>query len=148
MRSTEPHRGESPMSLAQWHANSLLIVLTLVGDGLCIGLAAFGDLTRRYTMPHVFWWILWLAQIPLGVQVALGITLLAGGAHPRTPYHLMYGALILLTLVGLVGLRPGGWIRRRAGKDARVRESRWLVLTCLFLATLVLRAYMTGVLGR
>jgi len=60
----------------------------------------------------------------------------------------MYGALIVLTLVGLVGLRPGGWIRRRAGKDARFRESRWLVLICLFLAALVLRAYMTGVLGR
>ena len=148
MRSTEPHRGERPMSLAQWHASSLLIFLTLLGDGLCIALAAFGDFTRRHTMPYVFWWILWLAQIPLGAQVALGIALLAGGAHPRTPYHLMYGALILLTLLGLVGLRPGGWIRRRSGKDAQFRESRWLVLICLFLATLVLRAYMTGVLGR
>ena len=148
MRSTEPHRGERAMSLAQWHANTLLIFLTLLGDGLCIALAAFGDLTRRHTMPHVFWWILWLAQIPLGMQVALGIALLAGGAHPRTAYHLMYGALILATLVGLVGLRPGGWIRRRSGEDAHFRESRWLVLVCLFLAALVLRAYMTGVLGR
>jgi hypothetical protein len=136
------------MSLAQWHASSVLIFLTLLGDGLCIALAAFGDFTRRHTMPYVFWWILWLAQIPLGAQVALGIALLAGGAHPRTPYHLMYGALILLTLLGLVGLRPGGWIRRRSRKDAQFRESRWLVLLCLFLATLVLRAYMTGVLGR
>ncbi len=136
------------MSLAQWHANSLLLFLTLLGDGLCIVLAAFGDLTRRYTMPHLFWWILWLAQIPLGVQAVLGIGVLAGGARPRTPYHLMYGALILLTLLGLYALRPGGWIRRTFVKDERYRESRWLALICLFLAGLVLRAYMTGVLGR
>ena len=136
------------MSLAQWHANSLLLFLTLLGDGLCIVLAAFGDLTRRYTMPHLFWWILWLAQIPLAVQAVLGVGVLAGGARPRTPYHLMYGALILLTLLGLYGLRPGGWIRRTFVKDERYRESRWLALICLFLAALVLRAYMTGMLGR
>jgi hypothetical protein len=136
------------MSLAQWHASTLLVFLTLLGDGLCIVLAAFGDLTRRYTLPHVFWWILWLAQIPLGVQAVLGVGVLAGGAHPRTPYHFMYGALILLTWLGLYGLRPGGWIRRTLVRDERYRESRWLVLLCLFLAGLVLRAYMTGMLGR
>jgi hypothetical protein len=136
------------MMLAQWHANSLLMFLTLVGDGLCIALAAFGDLTRRYTMPYLFWWILWLAQIPLGVQMVVGIGLLAGGAHPRTVYHVMYGALILLTLLGLVGLSPGGWIRRTFVTGGRFRESRWLLLMCVFLAALVIRAYMTGVLGR
>jgi hypothetical protein len=134
--------------IAQWHASSLLMILTLVGDGLCIALAAFGDLTRRHTMPSLFWWILWLAQIPLGVQLAFGIGLLVGGAHPRTPYHVMYGALILLTLLGLVGLSPGGWIRRASVTGGGFRESRWLLLICVFLAALVLRAYMTGVLGR
>jgi hypothetical protein len=136
------------MMLAQWHANSLLMFLTLVGDGLCIALAAFGDLTRRHTVPHLFWWILWLAQIPLGVQMVFGIGLFAGGAHPRTPYHFMYGALILLTLLGLAGLSPGGWIRRAFVPGGRFQESRWLLLICLFLASLVLRVYMTGFLGR
>ncbi len=74
---------------------------------------------------------------------------MASGAWPRTPYHLMYGALILLTLLALYGLRPGGWIRRTFIHDARTyRESRWLLALCLFLAGLVGRAYMTGVLGR
>jgi hypothetical protein len=136
------------MSLVQWHASSLLLFLTLLGDGLCLILAVVGDLTRRHTMPYLFWWILWLAQIPLGVQMVLGIDLFAGGARPRTPYHLMYGALILLTLLGLHGLRPDGWIRRTLVKDGGYRESRWLALLCLFLAGLVLRAYMTGVRGR
>ena len=136
------------MSLAQWHASSLLLVLTLLGDGLCIALAAIGDLTRRYTMPHIFWWILWLSQIPLALQVLLGVGLFTGGAHPRTPYHLMYGALILLTLLALFGLRPGGWIRRTFVKNEPYRESRWLALLCLFLAGLVLRAYYTGMVGR
>lgn len=136
------------MSLVPWHASSLLLFLTLLGDGLCISLAAFGDLTRRYAMPHIFWWILWLSQIPLAVQMLLGIGLFAGGARPKTPYHLMYGALILLTLFALYGLRPGGWIRRAFIKDEPYRESRWLALLCLFLAGLVLRAYSTGIVGR
>lgn len=136
------------MSLAQWHANTLLLILTLLGDGLCAALAAFGEFTRRYTMPHLFWWILWLAQIPLGLQALLGIGVLAGGARPRTPYHFMYGALIGLTLLALSGLRPRGWIRRTFIKDEPYRESRWLVLLCLFLGGLVLRAYWTGVAGR
>jgi hypothetical protein len=136
------------MGLAQWHANSLLLVLTLLGDGLCIVLAVAGDLTRRYTMPHIFWWILWLSQIPLALQILIGIGLFSGGAHPRTPYHLMYGVLILLTLLALFGLRPGGWIRRTFIKNEPYRESRWLAILCLFLAGLVLREYDTGMFGR
>ncbi len=108
MRWDEPYCGVGTMGLAQWHANSLLLVLTLLGDGLCIVLAVAGDLTRRYTMPHIFWWILWLSQIPLALQILIGIGLFSGGAHPGTPYHLMYGVLILLTLLALFGLRPGG----------------------------------------
>ena len=137
------------MILSHWHAHVILLVLTLAGDVLCIALAAFGDLTRRYTMPHLFWWVLWLAQVPLGAQVFLGISLAAGGGRPRTPYHLMYGALILLTLLALYGLRPGGWIRRAFVRDeGAYRESRWLFLLVLFLAGLVGRAYITGVTGR
>lgn len=136
------------MEAARWHASSLLLFLTLAGDGLCIVLAAFGDLTRRYTMPHIFWWILWLSQIPLALQMLVGLRLLSGGAHPRTPYHLMYGALILLTLLALFGLRPGGWIRRAFIKNEPYRESRWLALLCLFLAGLVFREYQTGMFGR
>jgi heme A synthase len=121
----------------------------LTGDALCAALALFGDLTRRYRMPHVFWWILWLAQIPLALQMALGIALLAEGARPRTPYHLMYGGLILLALLALYGLRPGGAVRRVIVKDERrYRESRWLLLLSAFLAGLAGRAYMTGLLGR
>jgi uncharacterized membrane protein len=137
------------MSLPQWHAWPLLVVLTLVGDLLCVALAAFGDATRRYRMPHIFWWILWIAQIPLALQVIGGMVLLFGGARPRTPLHVMYGGLIVLTLLALYGLRPGGGLRRAVVKDERTyRESRWLLLLCLFLAALVGRAYMTGAAGR
>jgi hypothetical protein len=137
------------VNLAVWHRSATLLVLSLTGDALCAALALFGDLTRRYRMPHIFWWILWLAQIPLALQMAMGIALLAEGARPRTPYHLMYGGLILLTLLALYGLRPGGGVRRLFVKDERrYRESRWLLLLCAFLAGLAGRAYMTGLLGR
>lgn len=137
------------MGLPQWHGSPVLMIATLVGDLLCFLIAVFGDATGRYRMPLLFWWILWLAQIPLVIQAALGIALVAGGARPRTPYHFMYGGLIVLTLIALYGLRQGGFLRRMWVTDERrFRESRWLLLLSLFLAALVGRAYMTGMLGR
>ncbi|HEX4836276.1 MAG TPA: hypothetical protein VFW01_08085 [bacterium] len=137
------------MTLPQWHAWPLLMVLTLAGDVLCAALALFGDLTGRYRMPHIFWWILWIAQVPLALQVVGGVVLFVGGARPRTPLHVMYGGLIVLTLLALYALRLGGGLRRGLVKDEHTyRESRWLLLLCLFLAGLVGRAYMTGAMGR
>ena len=83
------------MGLPEWHAWSVLLVLTLAGDALCVVLAAFGDLTGRTRMPHAFWWILWLAQIPLGLQILLGLALYSEGARPRTSLHYLYGGLIV-----------------------------------------------------
>lgn len=136
------------VTLPQWHGWPLLVILTLAGDGICFLLAAFGELTGRHRMPLIFWWVLWLAQIPLGGQMATGLVLLAGGARPRTPLHFLYGVLILLTLVAFHGLRPGGWLRKAVVQETAYRESRWLMLLSLFLAALVGRGYMTGVVGR
>ncbi len=136
------------MGLPEWHAWPVLLVLTLAGDVLCVALAAFGDLTGRTRMPHAFWWILWLAQIPLGLQIVLGLALYSEGARPRTAMHFLYGALIVLTLGALFVLRPGSANRRRWVPDETgFRESRWLALLCLFLAGLVGRVYMTGAIG-
>lgn len=134
------------MTLAAWHGSPLLLVLTLVGDALCLVLAIFGELTGRHRMPHLFWWILWLAQVPLAITVLAGMALFAGGARPRTPYHFMYDALIVLTLLALYLLRPGG-VLRAALNDRTYRESRWMVLLVLFLGGLVGRAYVTGIFG-
>jgi hypothetical protein len=137
------------MSLTQWHGSPLLLALTLLGDLLCLAFAVVGDLTGRYRMPYIFWWILWIAQIPLGIQIAIGLGLFFGGARPRTPLHLMYAAFIAATVFALYGLRPGGRLRRTLVADERkYRESRWLLVLCLFLAALAGRAYMTGLLGR
>ncbi|GEM_PF-118600 len=144
-----PPRTPRAVSLSHWHGSALLLQLTLIGDVLALAFAAFGDATGRYRMPHLFWWILWLAQIPLGIQLATGIAVLAAGARPRAPLHLMYGGLIVLTVLALAGLRPGGVLRRAFVADEReYRESRWLLLLCLFLAALVGRAYMTGLGSR
>lgn len=137
------------MALAHWHGSALLLALTLGGDALCLAFAVFGDVTGRYRMPYVFWWILWLAQVPLGIQVAAGVALWLRGTGPRTPLHLMYGGLIVATVLALYGLRPGGALRRMLVAEERdYRESRWLIVLCLFLAGLVARAYTTGLGGR
>jgi hypothetical protein len=138
---------ERLMTLAAWHGSRLLLSLTLAGDALCLAFVLFGDLTGRRRMPHLFWWILWLAQVPLALLAAAGIALFATGARPRTPYHFMYDALIVLTLIALYVLRPGGALRVMLN-DRTYRESRWMVLLVLFLGGLVARAYMTGLLGR
>jgi hypothetical protein len=136
------------MNLLEWHAWPVLLILTLTGDAACVALAAFGDLTGRIRMPHAFWWILWLAQVPLGLQILLGLVLYSGGARPRTPMHLLYGGLIVVTLGILYVLRPGSASRRRWVPDeSAFRESRWVAVLCLFLAGLVGRVYMTGALG-
>ena len=133
--------------LAAWHGSRLLLALTLAGDALCLAFALFGDLTGRRRMPHLFWWILWVAQVPLGLSAAAGIALFAQGARPRTPYHFMYDALIVMTLIALYVLRPGGALRVTLD-DRTYRESRWMVLLVLFLGGLVGRAYVTGAFGR
>lgn len=135
------------MTIAAWHGSTLLLGLTLAGDALCFLFAFFGDLTGRFRMPQLFWWILWLAQVPLAIMALAGMALFAGGARPRTPYHLMYDALIVLTLLALFVLRPGGALRASLN-ERTYRESRWMVLLVLFLGSLVGRAYMTGMLGR
>ena len=135
------------MTLAAWHGSPLLLALTLIGDALCVLFALFGDLTGRHRMPHLFWWILWLAQVPLAMTVLAGIAVFAGGARPRTAYHFMYDALIALTLLALYLLRPGGALRARLN-DRTYRESRWMLLLVLFLGGLVGRAYVTGLVGR
>ncbi len=135
------------MTTAAWHGSTLLLGLTLAGDALCLLFALFGELTGRRRMPHLFWWILWLAQVPLAITVLAGMALFAGGARPRTPYHFMYDALIVLTLLTLFLLRPGGALRASLN-ERTYRESRWMVLLVLFLGSLVGRAYMTGALGR
>lgn len=135
------------MTLDALHGSSLLLVLTLAGDALCLVFAIVGELTGRPRMPHLFWWILWLAQVPLAIVALAGMALFAGGARPRTPYHFMYDALIALTLLALFMLRPGGALRP-ALNERTYRESRWMVLLVLFLGGLVGRAYATGLLGR
>jgi hypothetical protein len=131
------------------HGSPVLLILTLAGDALCFLFAIFGDVTGRYRMPHLFWWILWLAQIPLVVLGLAGLVLLGAGARPRTPYHFMYDGFIVLTLVALYLLRPGGTLRAAVAADERgYRESRWLMLLVLFLGGVVARAYVTGSLGR
>jgi hypothetical protein len=135
------------VTLAAWHGSPLLLALTLAGDAVCFLIAVFGDLTGRRRMPYLFWWILWLAQIPLAITVLAGIAVLAQGGRPRTPYHFMYDALIVLTVAALYLLRPGGALRASLD-DRTYRESRWMALLVLFLGGLVGRAYVTGILGR
>jgi hypothetical protein len=135
------------VTLAAWHGSPLLLVLTLAGDALCLAFAIFGELTGRHRMPHLFWWILWVAQIPLAIVMLAGMALFAGGVRPRTPYHFMYDAFIVLTLLALYLLRPGGTLRASLN-ERTYRESRWLILLVLFLGGLVGRAYVTGIAGR
>jgi hypothetical protein len=59
----------------------------------------------------------------------------------------MYDALIVVTLITLYMLRPGGALRATLD-DRAYRESRWMVLLVLFLGGLVGRAYATGAFGR
>lgn len=73
-------------------------------------------------------------------DVAGGI-IVAGGAAPADPLHLVYGAAALVTL-------PIGWIvggRPRGGRTAtRIRRDGWVLAASLLLLGLELRLFMTG----
>jgi hypothetical protein len=84
---------------------------------------------------------LWLDRAVLAqtvvalVAVASGLVLLATGARPADPLHLLYAVL-------LAGLALG--VRAAAGRRPTRRVGGWLVLGSLVLGGVLVRAFMTG----
>lgn len=136
------------MRLLALHSLSALITATATGNFVLAGWAFVAD-RRRRTLGTAFWALLLVVLALLVVQVASGVLLALGAARPRTPLHFLYGILVVGAAVAQFGLRPGGFLRATLQRDAiQFPEARTLALICLTQAALILRAYMTGVLGR
>lgn len=79
---------------------------------------------------------LWVAQLLILAQGALGLALLAGGPRaPGLPLHIVYGVVAALCLPAALGYNRG-------------REGRWEALiyaaACLFVLGVLARAYQTA----
>ncbi len=122
------------------------MLLVVAGNAVLALWAIGGDLLgRRRRLGSSFWAVLLFVNALLALQVASGIILAINGARPGRPLHFLYG--ILVTIGGLVqvGMRPGGFLRRRAFPEAvPVNEPRTLALICFTEMALVLRAFTTG----
>jgi len=129
------------------HGTALLIWLPAVGNLVLALAAGIAALAGRRTLPAAFWAALLGLLAVLVVQAAAGLALFAGGARPRTALHLLYGVLVAVGAAVQYGLRPGGWLRRRLAVEP-LHEARVLALVCLTQGALILRAWMTGALGR
>lgn len=125
------------------HANTIVLYGALAGN-LFLALAAGWYALRRRPLPPWCWGLATVVVALIAFQVLLGIVLLVGGMMPRRSLHLMYGSLVAVTAVIQVGLRPGGFLRRRYAADLATSEARILALVSLTGFALILRAWMTG----
>ncbi|HEV8354235.1 MAG TPA: hypothetical protein VGR24_08605 [bacterium] len=132
------------------HALGPLIVAAIAINLVLAGWAFAAGLTRRRALGPAFWITLLLGLVLVVVEAGLGILLAAGGARPRTPLHFLYGVLVAIAAAAQFGLRPGGVLRRAMQRTAGrpFNEPQVLALLCLTQAALLMRAYMTGALGR
>ena len=129
--------------MATVHANIIVLYGTLAGN-LFLALAAGGYALRRRPLPGWYWSLATLVVVLIGFQIVVGVLLLIGGHLPRRSLHLMYGGLAAVTGVIQMGLRPGGFLRRRYADDLVGSEARILALTSLTGFALIARAWMTG----
>ncbi len=130
------------------HALASLIRVAAIGNALLAAWAFAADLRRVRTLSRAFWVAVLLVAVVV-IQMAAGLLLAVGGARPKTSLHFLYGVLVAATAVAQFGLRPGGFLRAAVMHNTpEFREPRWLALICLTQLALILRAYMTGMLGR
>lgn len=136
-------------SLLTVHALSSLIGVAALGNAVLAAWAFGAHLLRSRALSRAFWVAILLVAAVVAIQVAFGLLLAVGGARPKTALHFLYGFLVAVTAAVQVGLRPGGFLRPAVTRTAgQFREPRWLALICLTQMALLLRAYMTGALGR
>ena len=141
-----PVEGSRAMRLAVLHAYPPLMLLVVVGNAALALWAAGADIFgHRRTLSPLFWSVLLVVVALLALQVASGILLAVRGGRPGAPLHFLYGILVAAGALIQLGLRPGGFLRRRVVPDpARANEPRVLALICFTEMALVLRAFMTG----
>jgi hypothetical protein len=114
------------------HGRLQLTIAALLAFLLAWGLicALRGQVGQRYLAG------LWVAQLLITAQGALGLALLAGGGRtPGLPLHIVYGAVAALCLPAALAYNRG-------------RGGRWEALifaaACLFLLGVIARAYQTA----
>jgi hypothetical protein len=71
----------------------------------------------------------------IGLNVALGLILLAAGRRPEDPLHLLYAVAALVTL-------PAAWWW--GGRGDRRRRDAWVTVSALVLLGIEARLLMTG----
>lgn len=133
--------------MTAFHANMILLYGALAGN-LFLALAAGAHAAFRRPLPSWFWRLAVVVAAIVALQVVLGVAALASGMFPRRGLHLLYGVLVAATAVIQIGLRPGGFLRRRYADALATGEARILGLVCLTAFALVARAWMTGMGAR
>ena len=132
------------------HAQSTLIVATIVGNALLALWAFLTSRRGRRTLGSGFWTVLLVVLAVMALQMAAGVVLALGGARPRSWLHFLYAVLVSGLGIYQFGLRPGGFVRAQSfplfGADPH--SASGMALICLTQAALVARAYTTGAFGR
>lgn len=115
------------------HARLLFTILLVLAGLMIWGVIGF---LRRTPPSALYRSCMWIAELLLLAEFALGVILLINGYTPADlPLHLVYGIVA-------VGVIPAALIYTRNAADRRVHLI--YVLACLFLLPVVLRALETA----
>lgn len=126
-------------------AHLVVAWLIFAGYGIAMlwGLGAWAR--RRPRVAIAYWWYQRAVALLLIVQVVLGLMLLAGGHRPPDALHYMYAVILLLGVVFVELLKPGGRLRRRYAEIGRpLREPPLAAFLGFALFAIALRSLMTG----
>ena len=106
-------------------------------------------LSRRHKpLPKAYWSFIRVGVGGLfGLQILLGLSLLALGFHVPTPLHWLYVVLLILGVGAGEMLRPGSGMRQMVAGGGPFDETRTYWILMLFVAVIALRAWTTGLFG-
>ena len=122
----------------------LYLGLVFMAASLILALWAYLLHRRRRPLPGPYWRMQTAALALLGIQVLVGLSMLAIGLRP-VPLHYLYAALAIAAGVGQLLLRPGGSLGRMLREEGALSESGAFAILTLLAGLFALRLYMTGV---
>jgi hypothetical protein len=115
-----------------------------MGASFALALWAYLLYRGRRPLPAPFWTVeTWTARA-LGLQILIGLALLALGLRPPDALHYLYAFLVTADVGAQEALRPERSLGRMIREERSLSEAGTYALLTVLAALFALRLYMTG----